>query len=208
MSHLLHIDSSIGTESVSRKLSAYFAEEWRSSHPGSGYTYRDVVADPIPHITHPVHQSLVYPDGEHGQSTEERDLTAAITNELLQASTIVFGIPMHNFSIPSTFKAWLDRVVHPAHMSMPGKTSPLSGKSVVVIQARGGSYAPGTPREDFDFQEPYLRAVLESVGLGEDLTFVTAELTMAASVPQMEQLRPLAETSLATAYETLKKLAE
>ncbi|MEV6730899.1 MULTISPECIES: NAD(P)H-dependent oxidoreductase [unclassified Streptomyces] len=208
MSHLLHIDSSVGAESVSRQLSAYFAEEWRNNHPGGGYVYRDVAAQPVPHITHPVHQALVYPDSDHGQSVEEQELTAAITHELLEASVLVLGVPMHNLSVPSTLKSWLDRVVHPAHMVRPGQSGPLSGKSVVAILSRGGSYAPGTPREGHDFQRSYLKAILEAVGLGEDLTFVTAEFTMAAAAPQMAHLKPLAEASLANAYDTLGKLAQ
>ncbi|WP_174315835.1 NAD(P)H-dependent oxidoreductase, partial [Streptomyces sp. CB01881] len=117
-------------------------------------------------------------------------------------------VPMYNYSIPSTVKAWLDRLVTPVHMVAPGGgPGPLSGKSVVVVSARGGSYAPGTPREGWDHQEPYLRSVLGSVGLADDLGFVHAELTMAGVVPQMAALRPLAEKSLASAYETLDALA-
>jgi FMN-dependent NADH-azoreductase len=205
MPHLLHVDSSLGTESVSRRLSAYFTEEWRDKHPGGGYVYRDVAAQPVPHITEPVHKALTYPDAGHEQSAQERELTAAITREVLDASVIVLGVPMHNFTIPSTLKAWLDRLVHPAHMASP---SPLGGKKVVAVLSRGGSYAPGTPREAFDYQQTYLKAILEAIGLGEDLTFVTAELTMANVAPQMAQFKPLAEASQANAYETLEKLAQ
>lgn len=205
MTQLLHVDSSLGTESVSRRLSAHFAEEWRNNHPGGGYAYRDVAAQPVPHITEPVHQSLIHPDTDHGQSEQERELTAAITREVLDASVIVLGVPMHNFTVPSALKAWLDRIVHPAHMAVP---SPLAGKKVVVVLTRGGSYAPGTPREAFDYQQTYLKAILEAIGLGEDLTFVTAELTMAAIAPQMAEFRPLAEASLANAYDALAKLAQ
>ncbi|MEW1634659.1 NAD(P)H-dependent oxidoreductase [Streptomyces sp. NPDC093801] len=205
MAQLLHVDSSLGTESVSRRLSAHFAEEWRNNHPGAGYVHRDVAARPVPHITEPVHQSLIYPDTDHGQSEQERELTAAITREVLDASVIVLGVPMHNYTVPSALKAWLDRIVHPAHLAVP---SPLSGRKVVVVLTRGGSYAPGTPREAFDYQQTYLKAILEAIGLGEDLTFVTAELTMAAVAPQMAQFRPLAEASLANAYDALAKLAQ
>ncbi|OEJ34103.1 FMN-dependent NADH-azoreductase [Streptomyces subrutilus] len=208
MSHLLHVDSSFGTQSVSRELTGYFAAEWRKNHPGTGYVHRDLAAEPVPHISHAVHQSLLYPDAEHGQSAEERDLTAAITREVLEASVIVLGVPMHNYAVPTTLKAWLDRIVHPGHMVMPGNTGPLSGKTVVAVLARGGSYAPGTPREHHDFQQPYLKAILQSVGLGEDLTFVTAEFTMAAVAPQMAHLKPMGEASLKTAYDTLAKLAQ
>ncbi|MFI9220099.1 FMN-dependent NADH-azoreductase [Streptomyces werraensis] len=205
MSHLLHVDSSFGTESVSRRLTAYFAEEWRNQHPGGGYSHRDVAAQPIPHITEPVHKALIYPGTDNGQSAQERDLTEAITREVVEASTIVLGVPMHNYTVPSTLKAWLDRIVHPAHMAVP---RPLGGKKVVAVLSRGGSYAPGTPREACDYQQTYLKAILGAIGLGEDLTFVTAELTMATVAPQMARFKPLAEASMANAYETLEKLAQ
>lgn len=209
MPSLLHIDASIRrTGSVSRELSAHFATQWRQNHADGGYSYRDLAAQPIPHITHAVREALLDPGGEHGEPPEERALSETLIAELREATTLLLGIPMYNYSIPSTFKAWVDRLVTPAHMVAPGgDPGLLSGKSVVVVTARGGSYAPGTPREGWDYQEPYLRAVLHSIGLADNLKFVHAELTLAATVPQMAPLKPLAEQSLAAAYETLKTLA-
>lgn len=209
MSSLLHIDASIRTTgSVSRQLTSYFATQWRQNHPDAGYTYRDLGAQPIPHITQPVREYLLDPSRDHGQTPEEQALADAVTAEVREATTVVIGAPMYNYTIPSSVKAWIDLLVSPAHMIPPGAESgALSGKSVVVVTARGGSYAPGTPREGWDYQEPYLRAVLSSIGLADNLKFVHAELTLAAIVPAMEQLKPLGEQSLASAHETLKKLA-
>lgn len=211
MSSLLHIDASIRQgESFSRKLSAFFADQWRANHPDGGYTYRDLAAEPVPHITHNVREWLFDPDpnADHGVSDQEKALTETITAELRDATTVIIGLPMYNYTIPSTFKTWIDRIVTPAHMvtpdSGPGR---LAGKQVVIVTARGGSYAPGTPREGWDYQEPYLRAVLTSVGLSDNLSFVHAELTFATVVPQMAALKPIAEKSIASAYDTLKKLA-
>ncbi|MFI9329460.1 FMN-dependent NADH-azoreductase [Kitasatospora sp. NPDC052868] len=206
---LLHIDASIrASGSVSRELSARFAAQWRRHHPGAGHTYRDLAADPVPHLTHAVREAMLDPDGDHGEPPQERALTEALTAEVRAATTVVIGAPMYNYAIPSTLKAWLDRLVTPAHMVAPGAgPGPLGGASVVVVTARGGSYAPGTPREGWDHQEPYLRAVLGSIGLAGDLAFVHAELTTARTVPAMAALRPLAEKSLAVAYEAVDRLA-
>ncbi|MFI8961584.1 FMN-dependent NADH-azoreductase [Streptomyces sp. NPDC053493] len=205
---LLHLDASIRpTGSVTRELSAHFAAHWRRARPGAGYVHRDLAAEPVPHLTHAVREALL--DGaDHGEPPQERALSEALTAEVRAASTIVLGVPMYNYAIPSTVKAWLDRLVTPAHMVAPdGGPGPLSGTSVVVVTARGGSYAPGTPREGWDHQEPYLRDVLRSIGLADDLAFVHAELTHANVFPQMASLRPLAEKSLAAAYESLERLA-
>ena len=50
MAQLLHLDSSARRNSFSRQLTARFAESWRAAHPGAGYTYRDLAADPVPLI--------------------------------------------------------------------------------------------------------------------------------------------------------------
>ncbi|MEU4180414.1 NAD(P)H-dependent oxidoreductase [Streptomyces sp. NPDC026589] len=209
MSSLLHIDASIRHEgSTSRQLTSDFAIQWRQNHPDAGYVYRDLAAQPIPHLTHPVREYLLDPSRDHGQTDEEKALVDTVVSEVHDATTLVLGVPMYNYTVPSNVKAWIDLLVSPAHAILPGADSgALSGKSVIVVTARGGSYAPGTPREGHDYQEPYLRDVLKSIGLADNLTFVHAELTLAATVPAMAQLKPLGEKSLATAQETLKKLA-
>ena len=50
--NLLHVDSGIlGTSSVSRRLSAAAVAQWRERHPETNVAYRDLVSDPIDHLT-------------------------------------------------------------------------------------------------------------------------------------------------------------
>ena len=191
MTNLLHLDSSIRTEgSVTREITSAFAEVWRSANPEGGYTYRDLNADPVPHV-----------DGTR------QDVKAALVAEVRAADVILIGAPMYNFSIPSTLKAWIDQVASPEFFPREDGTYELGGKRVIVVTARGGSYKPGTPREGFDFQEPYLRAVLSMIGLDQRLEFVHAELTMAEINPQLHEFRELAVESLADAHRVVKELA-
>ncbi|SES18659.1 FMN-dependent NADH-azoreductase [Lentzea xinjiangensis] len=191
MTNLLHIDSSIRREgSVTREITGSFADVWRSANPEGGYTYRDLNATPVPHV-----------DGtEHGVQAE-------LVAEVRAADVILIGAPMYNFSIPSTLKAWIDQVATREFFPREDGTYELGGKRVVVVTARGGSYKPGTPREGFDFQEPYLRAVLSMIGLDRNLEFVHAELTLADVNPQLHQFRELAVESLADAHRVVKELA-
>src|SRR5689334_4968374 len=53
MPTLLHLDSSPRRGSVSRQISGEFAETWRKANPEGTYIYRDLAADPVPHIDHP-----------------------------------------------------------------------------------------------------------------------------------------------------------
>lgn len=221
MPHLLHLDASARTRSVSRRLSAEFARVWRAEHPGADYTARDLAAHPVPHIDEAQVEVM-----QRLEAVGERDLTAAraaagstaeraswaitwpLVEELLAADTVLLGTPMYNFSLPSSFKAWLDRVaIPPLIVDRATGRGPLSGTRVVVVTGRGGAYGPGTPREAFDFQEPYLRAAFGMLGLADDLTFFHAELTKSSHVPALAGFRDAASASLAAALDGVRAAA-
>jgi FMN-dependent NADH-azoreductase len=209
MRNLLHLDTSIRPSgSTSRLLSAAFADEWRRSHPGGGYVYRDLAVDPVPHLTHAVREYLLNPSGDH-QDLPKEDRAAAdqVLADVHWATTILLGVPMYNYSVPSTLKAWLDVFVLPSCLvEFAGDDAPLRGRSLVAVTARGNAYAPGTGRESQDLQEPYLRGIFAAVGI-DDVHFVHAELTMAKELPFLADYRPLADQSLTSALEEVKRVA-
>ena len=92
-----------------------------------------------------------------------------------------------------------------------GRDPSAQGTPAVVVASRGGSYAPGTPREGFEFVQNYLEAVLKDT-LGLDVEFIVPELTMASRNPAMSELLPLYEASRERAFEQAtakaKELAE
>ncbi|WP_017171419.1 FMN-dependent NADH-azoreductase [Xanthomonas phaseoli] len=162
---LLHLDSSaLGANSVSRVLSAAVVEQQRRLHPEVDVAYRDLDRDPIPHLTA---QTLAQADPAEAAAAE------AVMQQFLQADVIVIGAPMYNFAIPSTLKAWIDRVAvagRTFHYTANGPEGLAGGKRVIIASARGGIYAEPTN----DFQEPYLRQVLGFLGIN-DISFVRAE---------------------------------
>lgn len=209
MAHLLHIDTSIRAEgSVSREVSGAFAEHWRAANPTGTYVYRDLGLNPVPHL-----DLASYTAGSTAAEarTPEQEAAAALTdqliNELVDADTVLLGVPMYNYSIPSGLKAWLDWIITPRTMTgaEEGKGL-LAGKQVVVVNARGGAYGEGTPRADFEYQERYLRAVLSKIGLAEDLTFVNAEFTLAETVPALAAFIDHAAASRQKAHLTVREL--
>src|SRR6266550_5149964 len=174
---LLQIDSSARTNSVTRRLTAKFAEEWRKNHPDGEVIQRDLCATILPQIT----------DDWNATHLEESKLTPAhrsylstsdeLIEELKAADTVVIGAPMYNFSISSSLKAWIDQIVRMGKTlgyGPSGARGLLSNKRVIVVTARGGAYQKGTPTEKFDFQEPYLRHIFGFIGL-TDVTFIHAE---------------------------------
>jgi FMN-dependent NADH-azoreductase len=170
--------------SRSRKLSAYYTEAWRAHHPDGSVTYRDLNADPVPHLDIDAFTAnFLAPSDRTPAQAAARAYTETLIGELLAADTIVIGLPLYNFSVPSTFKAWVDRLVVPG-LTVGEGGGLLGGRSVIFTTARGGGYGPGTPREGWDHREPWVRHALSPIGL-TDLTFVESELTLARESPGM-----------------------
>ncbi|AQW50468.1 FMN-dependent NADH-azoreductase [Streptomyces violaceusniger] len=198
---LLHIDSSVlpGEASSSRSVAAAFRKAWEEQHPEGTVIYRDLAANPVPYMTATAWSAGYTAPAER---TPEQSVAFAVREKLMeeleQADAVLIGAPMHNFSIPSTLKAWLDNVLLLGRTA--GESPSAEGTPVVVVASRGGSYAPGTPREGFDFVQNYLEAVLKRT-LGLDLDFIVPELTMAPRNPAMSDLVPLYEASRERAFE-------
>jgi FMN-dependent NADH-azoreductase len=184
MAHLLHLDSSLRTTgSRSRALTARFAERWQQANPDGTVTYRDLTADPLPHLDETTFLANVTAPADRTPAQQDaRALTELVAGEVIAADTIVVGMPLYNFGPPTTFKAWLDRIV------VPDLTiGALADTRVVVVTARGGGYGAGTPRHGWDHREPWLRHALTTLGI-HDPAFVDAELTLARESPAMAHL--------------------
>ncbi|MGI5401604.1 FMN-dependent NADH-azoreductase [Streptomyces sp. CA-135486] len=182
MATLLHLDSAVLPQgSASRDITAAFVNAWQEQHPDGTVIYRDLAATPLPHL-----------DFAAVSAGIEDALRAELAAELEAADAVLIGAPMYNFTIPSTLKAWLDQVIVVGHNA--GADGPVAGTPVTVVASRGGSYAPGTPREDFEFVQTYLEKVFAGM-LGVEVDFIVPELTMARSRPEMAELIPLADAS-------------
>ena len=175
MSNILVIDSSVsGEASVSRTLVREAVAALSARGPAS-VVYRDLGADPVPHLTEANVAGVrgtPATDGEHAA----RGLSDTLIAELRAADTIVIGAPMYNFSVATTLRSWFDHVLRAGETFSYSEAGPkglLEGKQVIVIESRGGLYSEG-PAAAIDFQEPYLRHLLGFVGL-TDVTFVRAE---------------------------------
>ena len=208
MPHLLHVDSSFqGDRSISRRLTARAAANWRAAHPEGTVTYRDLAADPVPHFDAETGLArMVPPDQQTPAQAQSHALTVELIGEIQRADTILLALPVYNFGAPSSVKAWVDHLVAPGLSVDPEThTGLLGGRDLIVLAARGGGYAPGTPREGWDHAQAWLPHGLSYTGL-EPRMFITAELTLADSNPAMAALRPLAAESLAQAEREIDAL--
>jgi FMN-dependent NADH-azoreductase len=207
MAHLLHIDSSIrGDQSVSRRLTARAARNWLAAHPSGTVTYRDLGSDPVPHLDTAGGLARMMPAQHHTpQQAASWALTQELVNEIKQADTIVLGMPLYNFGVPSSVKAWVDHIIA-SGLSIDPETHAglLDGREFLVIASRGGGYGAGTPREGWDHAEAWLPHGVASIGL--EPRFITAQLTLAEVNPAMAPLKPLAAESLAAAERAIDDL--
>lgn len=212
MATLLHIDSSVFPSggSASRAVADVFRKTWQEQHPDGTVIYHDLASNPVPHITADAHTAGFADPAAH---TQEQAAAFAervrLIEELEQADAVLIGAPMYNFTIPSTLKAWLDNVILFGRTA--GEAPSAKGIPVTVVASRGGSYAPGTPREPFEYVQNYLKAILADT-LALDLDFIVPELTLAPHNPAMAELVPLFESSreraLQDAAAKAKALAE
>jgi FMN-dependent NADH-azoreductase len=183
MQILLHIDSSpLYGRSVSRELTGAFVAQWKSSHPDGIVVDRDLNATSIPPINADWVGAVYTPEEARTQQQKALlSLSDSLLAELEQADEYVFGVPMHNFGVPSVLKLWIDQIsrVGKTFSYADGKPKGLIvGKKATFIIATGGMYDAQTQMASFNFVEPYLRSVFGFLGV-TDATFLTAGGTVA-----------------------------
>jgi len=172
---LLQLNSSLHSgDGQSTRLSDHFVARWREGNPGASVIVRDLASNPVPHLTAGRFQALLAKPEE--RTPEQQAVAAdsdALIDELKRADVIVLGLPMYNFGVPSTLKAYFDHVARAGvtfRYTEKGSVGLLNGKKAYVFGTRGGLYA-GTPG---DTETAYVRQFLGFLGIG-DLDFVYAE---------------------------------
>ena len=175
MKTLLQIRSSIfSNDGQSSRLAERFVARWSASNPGGKVIVRDLAKEPVPHLDAARFGAfLAKPEERTPAQQAVVDYSDALIGELKRADVVVLGLPMYNFGVPSTLKAYFDHVARVGETfkyTEKGPVGLLTGKKVYVFAARGGMYA-GTPN---DTQTPFIRTFLSFLGMS-DIEFVYAE---------------------------------
>ena len=178
--------------------STTLANEFVTRHGGK-VIVRDLAKNPVPHLDAARFGAfLAKPEERTPAQQAVVDYSDALIGELKRADVVVLGLPMYNFGVPSTLKAYFDHVARVGETfkyTEKGPVGLLTGKKVYVFAARGGMYA-GTPN---DTQTPFIRTFLSFIGMS-DIEFVYAE-GLAISEASKQQ-------SLARAEAAIDALAE
>jgi FMN-dependent NADH-azoreductase len=175
MRTILQLNTSLhGASGQSSRLADRYIGALRLEDPSARVIRRDLAADSVPHLTA---ERFAAFGAKPEERTAEQRAAVAESNELIAelkaADTIVIGLPMYNFAIPSTLKAYFDHVARAGvtfRYTEKGPEGLLKGKKAVVFATRGGLYA-GTPA---DTQTAYVRDFLAFLGI-TDVEFVYAE---------------------------------
>ena len=204
MPKLLQIDvSPRGDYSVSRKLSAAFAEEWKSKNPGGTVIVRDLTRTLLPFVDLPWIGGAYSPPEQHTQEQKEAlKVSDELVDELFSVDEIVIGTPMYNFGVPAALKAWIDHIARFGRtfkIDETGYHGLVTGKKATFLIASGGNYAPGSPAEKYNYEAPYLQAIFGFIGITDTKVIHSGDTSgvMQGKVSMEDYLKPHVEEVLA-----------
>ena len=196
MKTLLQLNTSINSRSgESTRLAENFVARWREDNPHGKVIIRDLAQDPVPHLTAERFAAfLTKPEARTAMQRTVAAYSDALIDELRRADVIVIGLPLYNFGVPSTLKAYFDHIARAGvtfRYTDNGSVGLLTGKKVYVMATRGGLYA-GT---GLDHQTAHVRQFLGLLGM-TDVEFVYAE-GLAISAASRDKALATARTALA-----------
>jgi len=180
MKSLLFVTASLsGANSKSAQLGEEFVEAWQAANGPARIVRRNLGDGTIPHLGgEHLKAWMTSPEQRSAREQALAQQSDPLLEEVEAADVIVLAVPMYNFGIPSTLKAWIDHITRAGrtfHYTGPGTVEGLlRNRKVFVIASRGGIYTGDSPARALDFQEPYLRAILGFNGL-TDVSFVHVE---------------------------------
>lgn len=171
MSTLLYVRTSLyGAQGASSQLAERFVAEWRTRNPGGRVIVRDLAAEPVPHLTAERFQAFgARPEDRTPEQREIVSYSDALIDELRSADTIVLGVPMYNFGVPSTLRTYFDHIARAGvtfRYTSAGPEGLLAGRRAYVFVTRGGVYGG-----EHDTQAPYLRQFLRFIGIESEFVF-------------------------------------
>lgn len=177
---LMHVDASPkGEKSNSRTLARFFVGLLQDRMPCLDVDYLDLTVETPPHVTREFAEATYTPrDQRTAEMIVILSTSDALCSRLLAADSLLFAMPMYNWSMPSTFKAFVDAIVRGGVtyvLTPDGKhEGRLSNKKVLFLTSRGVDLRPGSPWAAMDALTPALRSAFGFLGV-TDPRFVDAQ---------------------------------
>jgi len=171
--HILRIDASLRhTDSITRGL----LDRITARFTGATITTRDLSGG-LPLIDETwIGANFTPPKDRSAAQNATLAYSDGLIDELKAADTLVLGLPIYNFTVPTAFKAWVDLVARVGLSFQYTDTGPvglLTGKRAIVAIGSGGTKTGS----DLDFATGYIRHILGFIGI-TDVTFIAADALM------------------------------
>jgi FMN-dependent NADH-azoreductase len=165
---LLVLGSPRDRASYSHQIARRIVDDLKSRYPAANVVVRNLGKEPLPAVSEAfVNGRVLAADKRSAAEAKALAVSDVMVGELMAADVLVLATPMHNFGISAAVKTWIDHIVRPGvtfSYSDKGPPGLVRGKKAILVLARGGTYGE-EPMKQYDFQEPYLRAVLGFIGM-------------------------------------------
>ena len=193
MQRILILESSPKTDSFSRAGTAALIARLAIVHSNAPLLRRDLGMAPPPHVDAGFDRAMRLPvEARTPADHAALALSEELIGELEATDGLVIGTPMHNYTVPSCLKAWIDHVVRPRRsfgFGPQGKFGLLADRPTYIVTASGGPH--GGVGEQPDFLVPYLRAILATIGI-TSLQVLSLQSTTRQTTGQGDAMTPLA----------------
>jgi FMN-dependent NADH-azoreductase len=165
-----------GNRSHSRRLVQVFVEHYRQLSPCATFKYREIGQGNIPHIAEDwIAAAFTKEENRTPEMKVVLKLSDELIDELIWADVIVAGVPMYNWSVPSSFKAYIDQIMRIDRTWKFASGEPdgvyqglLLNKEMYLISSRGDfGYEKGGHNQHMNFQSNYLKTVLGIMGIAD-----------------------------------------
>lgn len=170
MAKLLRIDCSARDQgSHSREIADFFQKTWLDHFPAYEVILQDLAKQHIPHIDTDTIRAYQTKREKHDHTLKKASaLSDQLIAELLSADVLLFSIPMYNFSIPSTLKAYIDQIVRSGFTFNYDPDKGLQGllrdKHAVVCMSSGAVFSDPAMAA-LDHVQPYMTTLLNFLGI-------------------------------------------
>ncbi|WFS18715.1 NAD(P)H-dependent oxidoreductase [Pseudomonas sp. 905_Psudmo1] len=192
------ISSPRGAESESLRLSHLVLDGLAGQH---SLQVQDVDLNDLQHVDRDYAMALASPsDADQAEAGSALQRSAELIRQLDEADVLLIATPMHNYTVPSTLKAWVDHIVRirmTFNGTPQGKAGLLRDRPVYVALASGGLISGEQARQP-DFLRPYLQAALATVGL-RNMHFFCVEGTARGEQVLLEA-RAMAQSQVAAFF--------
>lgn len=166
---VLIIKSSPASEkSVSNEIVDHFQKQLTEKNKEFEFVIRDLATTPPP-IYNTETLNAFYTPAEH-LTGKQRNISAVSLNyieEIKTADIIVIASPMHNFGVTSLLKAYIDQICRVGltfKYSDQGPEGFIKNKTAILVTTAGGDFT-GESEKHKDFQTPYLKHILNFIGI-------------------------------------------